>query len=136
VLLRPLTLYTWRPHEAGSASRASAASKRLVTLAGRNVTRKVTEVTSFVTRYGIHYGIYYGIYYGFLEHVQVSLADAVHGFPAGSHTISRPFPLFAAVEARSTWGYSARPSVKRKGHRSLLSTAVGAGVMPQGLNRT
>ena len=104
MLLRPLTLYTWRPHEAGSASRASAASKRLVTLAGRNVTRKVTEVTSFVTRYGIHYGIYYGIYYGFLDHVQVSLSDAVHDLREGSDTISRPVPLFPAVGAGSAQG--------------------------------
>ncbi len=96
MLLRPLTLYTWRPHEAGSASRALAASNRLVTLAGRNVTRKVTEVTSFVTRYGIHYGIYYGIYYGFLDHFRMSLWDAAHGLRERSDTLGRPHPLGTA----------------------------------------
>ena len=76
-------------------------AKRRVTSAGRNVTRKVTEVTSFVTHYGIHYGIYYGIHYGFLGHSRMRLSDAVHGFPEGSDTISRPFPLFTVVGAGS-----------------------------------
>lgn len=80
------------------------ASNRLVTSAGRNVTGKVTEVTSFVTCYGIHYGIYYGIYYGFLDHFRMLLCNAVHGFPAGSDTNSRPFPLFTAVGAGSAQG--------------------------------
>ncbi len=79
---------------------ASAASNRLVTLAGRNVTRKVTEVTLFVT----HYGIYYGIYYGFLDHIRMLLCDAVHGFPAGSDTHSRPHPLLSAVETGGAQG--------------------------------
>ena len=101
VLLRPLILYTWRPHEAGRASSASAASNQLVTSAERNVTRKVTEVTSFVTHYGIHYGICYGSYFGFLGHLRMSLSDAVHGLREGSDTISRPHPLFTAVGAGS-----------------------------------
>ncbi len=66
-------------------------------------------------RYGIQDDIQDDIQDGFLEHVEMWLPDAAHGLPAGSDTISRPFPLFAAVEARSMWGYSAWPGVKRNG---------------------
>ncbi len=48
-------------------------------------------------RYGIQDDIQADIQDGFLGHVEMWLPDAAHGLPAGSDTISRPFPLFWAV---------------------------------------